>query len=242
MAMTSDQIRTLHRIHRQLEHLEDRRARGPRQMQAQSAGVKKLEGDHAQAKSVAQAARMAADQKQLQLKSNEGKIEDLQVKLNTANSNKEYQALKEQIAADKMANSVLEDEILESMDKIEELQVAVRQAQERLEKGKAELVKLEGSIVEQLNLIEGDIKRLSAELAQAEASLPDDFRATYDRLVKSMGADAMAEVEGEICSGCFTRIPPNKISQMMLSHEVTCLSCGRLLYLPEDRAPKLKAQ
>lgn len=241
MAMTADQIRTLHRIHTQLADLQDRHARGPRQVQAHIAGVKNLENELAQAKSVAQAARVAADQKQLQLKSNETKIADLQTKLNSANSNKEYQALKEQIAADQMANSVLEDEILESLDKIEELQIAVKTAEERLARGKSELAKAEGSLAEQQTLIEGDIERLNGELAKAEAALPNEFRAAYDRLIKSMGAEAMAEVENEICSGCFTRIPPNKISQMMLSQEVTCLSCGRLLYMPEDRDPKRDA-
>ncbi len=238
MAMTAEQIRTLHRIHTQLADLQDRQARGPRQVKARIIGVTKLEEEHAAAKSVAQAARVAADQKQLQLKSNETKIVDLQTKLNTANSNKEYQALKEQIAADQMANSVLEDEILEALDKIEELQIAVKTAEDRLAKGKQELAKLEGSLADEQKLIEGDIQRLNADLAEAEAALPGDFRAAYDRLIKSMGAEAMAEVEGETCSGCFTRIPPNKISQMMLSQEVTCLSCGRLLYMPEDRAPK----
>lgn len=238
MAMTADQIRTLHRIHIQLADLKDRQARGPRQVQAQIAGVKKLEGEHAQAKSNAQAARAAADSKQLQLRSNENKITELQNKLNAANSNKEYQALKDQIAADKMANSVLEDEILEALDKIEELQIAVREAEAKLAKAKAELTRQEGSLAEKQQLIEGDITRLTAELAQAEAALPGEFRPVYDRLIKSMGAEGMAEVENEICSGCYTRIPANKISQMLLSQEVFCLSCGRLLYMPEDRAPK----
>ena len=41
------------------------------------------------------------------------KLDDLQAKLNMAQSNKEYQLLKDQMAADKQANSVLADEILE---------------------------------------------------------------------------------------------------------------------------------
>jgi len=43
--------------------------------------------------------RVSADQKQLQLKAGEDKIKDLQRKLNTATSNREYQTLKDQIAA-----------------------------------------------------------------------------------------------------------------------------------------------
>ena len=66
--------------------------------------------------------RVAADQKQLQLKAGEEKIKDLKRKLNAAASNREYQILKEQIAADDMAKSVLEDEIIEALEKIDQFQ------------------------------------------------------------------------------------------------------------------------
>ena len=59
---------------------------------------------------------MAVDKKQLQLKTGEDKVKDLRYKLNASTSNREYQALLEQIAADEMANSVLADEILEGLD------------------------------------------------------------------------------------------------------------------------------
>ena len=56
--------------------------------------------------------RVEADSKQLQMKEREEKIVNLQGKLNAAKENREYQALKDQIAADKQANVVLSDEIL----------------------------------------------------------------------------------------------------------------------------------
>ena len=64
---------------------------------------------------------MIADDKQLQLKSREDRIEDLRTKLNGANSNKEFQAFKEQIAADEQANLVMQDEVFEALEKIDDL-------------------------------------------------------------------------------------------------------------------------
>ena len=52
----------------------------------------------------------------------------LKAKLNAAASNREYQALKDQIAADQMAGSVLADEILEALEKIDELAAVSRRA------------------------------------------------------------------------------------------------------------------
>lgn len=102
----------------------------------------KLQGDH-------KAARVRSDQKQLLLKSGEDKIENLRVKLNAAASNREYQALKDQIAADQMAGSVLADEILEAMEKIDELAAQLAEQQQKIVVSKAELAKAQQAVREQ---------------------------------------------------------------------------------------------
>ncbi|MGC4006942.1 MAG: hypothetical protein QM811_28970 [Pirellulales bacterium] len=64
------------------------------------------------------------------MKSGELKIEDYRNKLNAAQSNREYQALKDQIAASEMAASVLQDEILEIMEKIDQHKAGVAEAEQ----------------------------------------------------------------------------------------------------------------
>ncbi|MCG8609221.1 MAG: hypothetical protein MI864_01675, partial [Pseudomonadales bacterium] len=112
MAITADVLRELHRIHKQLTDLRDRLDRGPKQIRAADGSVARLNAELEEARETAKRARVQVDEKQLQLRERESRISDLQSKLNSAASNREYQALKEQIAADKQANSVLEDEIL----------------------------------------------------------------------------------------------------------------------------------
>ncbi|MGE0608995.1 MAG: zinc ribbon domain-containing protein [Pirellulales bacterium] len=236
MALTASALRTLHRIHQQLGDLRERAERGPKQVRAHEANVKRLEEELATAKSQHKATRVASDQKQLSLKAGEAKIEDLRRKLNACGSNREYQALLEQIAADEMANSVLADEILEAMEKVDEVHGKIGEAEQRLAKGKEELAKTHNSIREQLGQIEVDIKRLEIDLREAEAGLPTDIRSDYDRVVKSRGSEAMAAVEGECCGGCFNTLTPNMFNSLHMSHAVFCKNCGCLLYLPEDRA------
>src|SRR5687768_16396302 len=142
MNISTESLRELHRIHRQLKDLRDRLDRGPKQMAAAEANVKKMETDLEQAKDASKKTRIAADQKQLQLKSREDKIKDLNGKLNQAASNREYQALKEQIAADEQANSVLSDELLEALEKMDQLAAAVKNADENLKKAREEGTKI----------------------------------------------------------------------------------------------------
>ncbi|MFH1266799.1 MAG: phospholipase, partial [Planctomycetota bacterium] len=123
-------LRTLHRIHRQIADLKGRRERGPKQVRAAKAHVQHQEGQFGNTEEQLKAMRIGTNAKQLQLKAGEDKIKDLQVKLNAAASNREYQALKDQIAAQKVTNSVLDDEILETWEKIEQFEQRIAEAKD----------------------------------------------------------------------------------------------------------------
>src|SRR5437773_6399080 len=164
MPTLTETLRTLHRIHRQHTDLKDRLSRGPRQVQADEAYVEKCQTDLTQAKDTFKQAKMSSDEKQLQLKHREAKLVDLQAKLNMAQSNKEYQLLKDQMAADKQANSVLADEILESLEKIDQLTAAVKTADGNLTKTKEELAKVHQRISQQQQGLETELARVSGEL------------------------------------------------------------------------------
>lgn len=226
-------LRTLHRIHRQLNDLNGRMNRGPKQIAAATANVKHREELLRQTKDEAKALRMAADQKQLQLRSGEQKIKELKVKLNGASNNREYQALKDQIAADEMANSVIEDEILEALEKIDAFEHNVADAQTGLAAAQQKLKEIEADVSQQQPVIQADIARVEAELKETEAALPADIREWYDRVVRQKGEDAMAVIENQCCGGCNQQIPLNMLNLVMLGKPVFCKTCGRLLYLPE---------
>jgi predicted nucleic acid-binding Zn-ribbon protein len=188
-----------------------------------------------QLKEAYQKARVLSDDKHLQLKHREGKIEDLQNKLNQASSNKEYQAFKDQIAADRQANLVLQDEILEALEKIDELEAKVAAAQADYFKASEEAAKVKQRVESEQAGLEGELARVQAELKVAEANLPADLKANYDRVAKVRGEEALAEVDGEVCGGCYQMLTPNMMNELYLSKAVFCKSCGALLYFPESR-------
>ena len=238
MPATTNVLRDLHRIHQQLGDLRERLERGPKQIKAREANVTRLEAELAQIKANVKAAKMTADQKQLLLKTGENKIAELKTKLNQAASNREYQAFRDQIAADQMANSVLADEILEALEKIDEITATVSGAEQNVAKAKDEVAKARQQVTEQHDRLADDVRRLESDLKEAEATLPDDFREAYFRIVKSKGSDAMAQVENGTCTGCYQQITQNMNNNLIMGRIVFCQgSCGRLLYLPEDRSP-----
>ena len=170
MSVTAAALRELHRIHQQLADLRDRLERGPKQVRAREANVAQLEARLAEARDKAKQTQMAVDRKQLDLKSGEQKVVDLRVKLNTANNNREYQALLEQIAAAEMAGSVLSDEILEGMEKVDQLALAAKEAEKNLASGKQEMEKSRQAVEDSAASIRSDVTRLEAELVDSRAS------------------------------------------------------------------------
>jgi len=234
MTVEAAVLRELHRIHGQLADVRSRLERGPKQVAAREAQVKQLEAALETARQAVRRAKMASDEKQLQLRSNEDRIADLKKKLNACSSNKEFQALKEQIAADEMANSVLSDEILEGFDKVDELETKVAEAQQALAKGQEELEQVRSRVQSERETLEAEVARLSGELEQAESRLPADFKADYRRVVKNRAENSLAPLEGEYCGGCSQMITPQMFNELRLKQPVFCKSCGVILYLPEE--------
>ena len=95
-------LKDLHDLYLRLRETQDAVERGPRQVKARQQIVQQKQADLEALKQKQKSLKMAADQKALQLKSNEAKIIDLKSKLNQASSNKEFDILKNQVAADTM--------------------------------------------------------------------------------------------------------------------------------------------
>ena len=105
-------MRSLHRLLEQADELRSRLVRGPRVLAAADIELEKIRVELSAAQDLHRRAQLSSNEKQVQLTQREARVEDLGVKLNMATKNAEYQAIKDQIAADKVANAVLSDEIL----------------------------------------------------------------------------------------------------------------------------------
>ena len=145
MSPVSSGIKQLHDLRLQLGNISDQLERGPRQIQVHKQAIEKkkeeLNGHAAKLKQL----KVSAEQN-LQLKSSEARIYDLNGKLNVAANNREYEALHWQIAADTMAKSVLEDEILEAFEIVDRAQAEVKKIESELSNMDAELQKLTADI------------------------------------------------------------------------------------------------
>lgn len=230
MTVTASLIQTLHRINRQKADIEGQLTRGPKVIAAARAKLQAAEQQLADVREQMKKMRIDADSKQLQMKEREDKIHHWEGQLNTVKENREYQALKDQIAADTQANLVLSDEILEILEGLDGKEVEIKSVEKHVADMQADFDKIENEVASRKETLESELARVQAELAETEKGLSGDFKRDYLRLVAAKGEDAMAPLEDNCCSGCYQSLTPQLIEQLSTGKPVVCPTCGRLIY------------
>ncbi len=232
----SDEIEILRRLHRILRQQADIRGqleRGPRTVKAARNVWEIATQSLAAHREEVKKKRMDADRNQLQLRTREAKIFELEGKMNMAKGNREYQALKDQIAADQQANLVMSDEILETLEEIDRLMGLTAGFEERVRVTEAEAKKVEAATEERKAVLEADLARVGEELVATEGRLTGELKKKYMQLVEARGEDALAPLEGKACGGCNTSLSPRILDRLRMSEPMVCTSCACLIYPPE---------
>jgi predicted nucleic acid-binding Zn-ribbon protein len=233
MNSTANALKDLHDLHLKLQGVQEELDRGPRQIKARQAHATKKTAEIDALKDQFKQLRVASDQKSLQLKTNESKIEQLKIKLNAATSNREFDIIRSQIDADTMANSVLEDEILEAMEKVDEAQQKIKAGEAELATITAETRRIATEIESQAPGLRSQSDEIEGALKQAETVLPETILAQYRRLVQAHGAGALASIHNRACTACNAILSPNMLVELNTGKLLFCRSCGRLMYRSE---------
>ena len=67
---------------------------------------------------------------------------------------------------------------------------------------------------------------------RGSSQLAPDILGQYEKLLASREGQAMAELDGRVCQGCYVSVPNNIYVRLARRTElVLCPSCGRILYL-----------
>jgi predicted nucleic acid-binding Zn-ribbon protein len=228
---TETGLAELHRLLLDSKEVQEQIERGPRQLKARQQTIAQKQAELDAQRQKHKTLRMSADQRSLQLKSNETKIADLKVKLNQAASNREFDIIRAQIEADTVANSVLEDEILDALEKVDTAQIDIKRLEEELARAKADETRAAADISAAQPGLQSRLGELHKAIANAEARLPENVIVPYRRLAQAYGAAALAEVDGTTCTSCYVSLPLQMVVQVREGQALFCKTCGRLLYM-----------
>ena len=230
MPPSATDYRRLHDLHLQLKQTQDKLSRGPRQIKARQARVTEAENVLAEKEADLKEVRALADRKNLDLKSKETHLVDLQAKLNAAASNREYEVITGQIEADQAAKAVLEDEVLEALDRVDAALKAIEETKAEIQQLEKETRDFATDFESKSTGLQETAAKLQGQIKEAETIVPSEMREQYQRLVEAYGPDAMAACTGGVCNNCFVQMTPQSKVQLNSGKVLFCGSCGRLLY------------
>jgi predicted nucleic acid-binding Zn-ribbon protein len=234
MATAAECLAELHKLLLALREVEEQLARGPRQIKAREQLAAQARTELESRRNELKTLRVAADRKSLDLKTNEARIADLKAKLNAAQSNREYEIIRGQVAADTAAHGVLEDEALELMEKVDRTQATIGECEDKLRRTEEEARRFTSEFESAAGGLRERVAALTAQVRQAESGLTGDVAEKYRRLVEAYGAGALAAVESGVCSNCHVQVTPQFRVLLNSGKVMFCGSCGRLMYIPPN--------
>ncbi len=229
MAGLTESLTASHRLHLELAQVNEELARGPRQLKIREQKIITTQNEAVALREELKQIRAAADRKSLDLKTREAKLADLRAKLNACASNREYEVLRGQIEADEVANSVLEDEILELLEKVDLTQRGIGETEAREKQLQAECSEFAAKVAAAAMGLEAQVQSLTEQVRAAEPALTGENLLRYRRLVEAYGADGLASVDAKgICSYCYVAQTPQNQVHIKTGAVIFCSNCGRI--------------
>ena len=169
------------------------------------------------------------------VKINLGKIKKSQEKLRSVKTNKEYQSLLKEIEDVNSKNSLIEDKMIECLDRIDETEGII-------EKRKEDYLQLSDHINSEKQNIEHEavidkkkLDELDMDRKKVSGLIDSQLFKTYLMIKEQQrGGLAVVPVKDAVCHGCNVNLPPQLYNELFRYKSLKfCPNCQRIIYLKE---------
>ena len=204
----------------EVEALKDTLLHGRKRLDVQREGIKKLESDR---KSL-----------ELDLESQIEKMHKLEVQSSQVKTNEEYRAMLKEIDELKKENTILEDKILDVMEKIEEEKKRVAQEEQLLKGEEQKAVQQEQVIRQEIAGIQKHLEEITREKEGMLPRVRPELLERYKTIFENKDDSAIVTIDHGACGGCHMAITPQVLNEVKRTSEpVICENCARILCLPK---------
>ena len=170
--------------------------------------------------------------KELDLATKEGATVKLQGQLYSLKTNKEYQTMLGQIQDSKADASVIEDKILELMERADSVKIEVDKEKQKIKEDEKLFLADKSKVDLRVKEIDDRLSQLESLRKQAIPGIDPKILVQYERILSSREGLAIVTVKGNSCGGCNMFVPPQVINLIkMYERIVTCEICNRMLYI-----------
>ena len=146
-------------------------------------------------------------------------------------TNREYQAMLQEISNTEGAISAKEDEILEHMMGMDDLEQQAEQARKQLKEKTAHVSARRQELESFVSRSEREVADFENQRNLLEKEISESLLKQYRRIASARDGVALVGVTDQSCQACNVRLRPQLVTEVKASQSiVTCESCNRILY------------
>ena len=181
------------------------------------------------------------------VKQHEQKVSRLRDQMMEVKTNEQYRAFQHEIDFEQQAIRKIEDQILERMGEAETLDQNVKVAENELKKEAADVEREKKAVQQRTDADRAELAATQQRRNSSSVAVASKTLAAYERLRRTRGGIAIAEVRDGRCLVCNVILRLSYLQQLRTSQEaLVCEACGRILYYdpdaPAEESPKATAE
>lgn len=158
------------------------------------------------------------------------KLKKLKLQLMEVKKNEEYQAILHEISFVEKTIDANEERLLMIMDEVDQQGVETGEFKKKKVEEQKTLSSEKAGLEARLEALKKETVRLDGEKPKILAEIDPQIRKRYDRILAKLHDFAVTHIDGEVCQGCHSRIPPQAALEVRRNDQIiTCQACGRIL-------------
>jgi uncharacterized protein len=157
---------------------------------------------------------------------------------------KELEAIQHEVENLRQRRSRLEDELLEQMERREDLEGRIRQADAEVTEARDRLAEISGESVHELEAISRGLTERTAERQQLLPEFDEELLELYEDLRRQKRGVGAAALEDGVCQGCHQKLSAMELARLKRVTGVKrCEYCRRILVdLPRKEPAPVPAE
>jgi len=151
-------------------------------------------------------------------------------RLRSVKTNKEYQSILKEIEDLKSKNSVIEDAMLECLDRIEDVEKNLEIKTQQYAAVSAQIASEKKAIINESKKAGKKLQQLKADWDVVSGTIQPELLSTFLRVKEKIGT-AVVPVIDAVCQGCHLNIPPQMFNELQRNDILRfCPQCQRIIF------------
>jgi predicted nucleic acid-binding Zn-ribbon protein len=144
--------------------------------------------------------------------------------------NKAFRAINAEIEYINKKVDQAEERMLIILEEGEARKKEIKVLTDRIDSEKSTLVAEKEKLEREMNETDDALKILEDEKVRILPHISEEIRRLYKRILVAKGDSGVANLAGDICQGCYSRVPPQKAHEVRKNDQILkCEVCGRIL-------------